>query len=141
MELCHLIVEILKHYQMAPLPFCRRLVFCFYLYPVQCHSILEENAPSQRNMRAHINLVTLTFLLYLQDAAINIGLRFDPQNGPWPCTCPQGCVYNNGSNAEHILITKEDILAGLGKIITYYQTSQICCSVATLNTTTPTLQH
>ena len=40
----------------------------------------------------------------------------DLQNGPWPCASPQGCVYNNGSNAEHILITKEDISAGLGKL-------------------------
>ena len=54
------------------------------------------------------------FLFTYKDAA-SAGLRYDLQNGPWPCSCPQGCVYNNGSNAEHILITKEDISAGLGK--------------------------
>ena len=59
------------------------------------------------------------FLFTYKDAA-SAGLRYDLQNGPWPCSCPQGCVYNNGSNAEHILITKEDILAGLGKIITTF---------------------
>ena len=62
----------------------------------------------------------VTFFCLLKDAASNAGLRFDLQNGPWPCTCPQGCVYNNGSNAEHILITKEDILAGIGKITFQY---------------------
>ena len=46
-------------------------------------------------------------------------VAIDHQNGPWPCASPQGCVYNNGSNAEHILITKEDISAGLGKYPSY----------------------
>jgi len=31
--------------------------------------------------------------------------------GPWNCCSPKGCIYNNGSNAEHIMITKEDLKA------------------------------
>ena len=34
-----------------------------------------------------------------------VGLKFDRTNGPWPCCFPKGCLYHNGSNAEHILIT------------------------------------
>jgi hypothetical protein len=37
------------------------------------------------------------------------GLKFDRLNGPWPCAAPKGCLYNNGSNAEHIMITQEDL--------------------------------
>lgn len=51
---------------------------------------------------------------------------FDLQNGPWPCACPQGCVYNNGSNAEHILITKEDISAGIDTVVKCICSNENC---------------
>lgn len=34
------------------------------------------------------------------------------EDGPWQCSTPLGCIYNNGSNAEHILITRDDLRAG-----------------------------
>ena len=39
--------------------------------------------------------------------------KFDTVNGPWPCGIPKGtaCLYSNGGNSEHIIITKEDLKA------------------------------
>ena len=48
------------------------------------------------------------------------GIKFDRLNGPWPCCAPKGCLYHNGSNAEHILITQEDLRCG--------ETSRVICS-------------
>lgn len=38
-------------------------------------------------------------------------------SGPWKCCSPNGCIYNDGSNAEHILITKDDLRAGQEAVI------------------------
>ena len=46
--------------------------------------------------------------------------KFDRLNGPWPCCAPKGCLYNNGSNAEHIMITQEDLRCG--------ETVRVICS-------------
>jgi hypothetical protein len=48
------------------------------------------------------------------EAGLNGLKRFDPVNGPYPCASPNGCLYHNGSNAEHILINKviQQILKG-----------------------------
>ena len=38
----------------------------------------------------------------------------------------QGCIYNNGSNAEHILITKEDLRAGQEVVIKVICSNEQC---------------
>jgi Headcase protein family homologue len=49
-----------------------------------------------------------------------VALKFDRLNGPWPCCAPKGCLYHNGNNAEHILITQEDLRFG--------ETIRVICS-------------
>jgi len=44
--------------------------------------------------------------------SVNTVNNSETEEGPWQCSTPLGCIYNNGSNAEHILITKEDLRAG-----------------------------
>jgi len=44
--------------------------------------------------------------------SVNNTSEISTEDGPWQCSTPLGCIYNNGSNAEHILITKEDVRAG-----------------------------
>ena len=38
----------------------------------------------------------------------------------------QGCIYNNGSNAEHILITKEDLRAGQEVVVKVICSNEQC---------------
>ena len=45
---------------------------------------------------------------------------------PWTCAYPKGCIYNNGCNAEHILITKEDISAGAEAVVKITCSNENC---------------
>ena len=58
--------------------------------------------------------------LSLQPGAQMATPKFDRLNGPWPCCAPKGCLYHNGSNAEHIMITQEDLRCG--------ETVRVICS-------------
>jgi len=46
--------------------------------------------------------------------------------GPWTCSYPKGCIYHNGCNAEHILITKEDISAGAEAVVKITCSNETC---------------
>jgi len=48
------------------------------------------------------------------------------EDGPWQCCTPLGCIYNNGSNAEHILITKEDLRAGQEVVVKVICSNEQC---------------
>lgn len=50
----------------------------------------------------------------------------DTEEGPWQCSTPLGCIYNNGSNAEHILITKEDLRAGQEVVVKVTCSNEQC---------------
>lgn len=53
-------------------------------------------------------------------------VTWDPVHGPWPCSSPKGCLYNNGSNAEHILITVEDVKTGLDTVVKTICSNENC---------------
>lgn len=53
-----------------------------------------------------------------------------PLQGPWKCNYPTGCLYSNGSNAEHILITKEDLRAGQEAVIKTLCSAENNCTVS-----------
>ena len=69
-----------------------------------------------------------------QDSAVDSGSskdtsasrEFDTVNGPWPCRAPKGCLYNDGSNEEHILITKDDLKAGLEAVVKLVCSNEQC---------------
>ena len=54
--------------------------------------------------------------------------------GPWPCSLPQGCMYHNGSNAEHIAITKDDIRAGLEAVVKLICSNEACAQSPYMHT-------
>ena len=62
-----------------------------------------------------------------QNSSQNQEMMPEMDFGPWTCSYPKGCLYNNGSNAEHILITKEDITAGSDAVV------KITCSNLSCN--------
>lgn len=56
----------------------------------------------------------------------NSNLNEEESTGPWNCCSPTGCIYNNGSNAEHILITKDDVKAGLEAVVKFICSNEQC---------------
>ena len=50
---------------------------------------------------------------------VTLGSSFDKENGPWPCSAPsggntgnnnnRGCLFLDGGNEEHVLISAEDL--------------------------------
>jgi len=50
----------------------------------------------------------------------------EEETGPWNCSSPTGCIYNNGSNAEHIIITKDDLHAGPESVVKVTCSNENC---------------